>query len=598
MDIVARRADALRRLSELQQKGALRPDCADMTRDELLRFVEFLLEQIDQQRRSREEDRKMLESLQTQVEEMTRAMDRNSESRNRLSEAVSRLVEQLEAKDRQIAELEKKLADLTARGSRDAKQKYGTKSLKRTSAHTDDPADRQRGEDDFDGTGGERAAGADPGAGAKPKATPKRGASYSMLRQGGYQKASADSEVFHPTDLGLLPAGCAPIPGLTRDVTFFEEVTTVRAHHMQQIFYRDELGDIHSGFFISDEDPEKDVCARVVKGTHCTTSLLASLLSKRAEFSMPVNRYSKYLAGLGCRINPTTLHNWKHKAADLLENIFPHLQAKALADGSVVNVDETYYLRVDEGRKKHYFWCVVNRKQKAVVFAYDDGSRSREAIKGLIGEADLKGLMSDGYNAYFFLDDPSCAVAHMCCMQHARAKLRHAEDAGESRATPMLDTIAWFYAQERLYKSLGLGPDEVKRRRGASEYQEKVDDLRSRLNNALYFDKDPKGELFEKAISYLNTYWDRLFMYRTDGEFPIDNNIAERVQRTITVDRDNSKCLHSDKGARDMWLLHSFRATCQLLKKSFQRYLQTVLDWITVDGRTDYHNMTPDLVEC
>ena len=39
-------------------------------------------------------------------------------------------------------------------------------------------------------------------------------------------------------------------------------------------------------------------------------------------------------------------------------------------------------------------------------------------------------------------------------------------------------------------------------------------------------DKPGYGYYMEKALEYLDRFWDGLFRYRIDGEYPIDNNAA------------------------------------------------------------------------
>lgn len=48
---------------------------------------------------------------------------------------------------------------------------------------------------------------------------------------------------------------------------------------------------------------------------------------------------------------------------------------------------------------------LVNKAQKTAVFFYENGSRGREALTDFLGDAELKSIMSDGYNAYVFIGD-------------------------------------------------------------------------------------------------------------------------------------------------------------------------------------------------
>lgn len=62
---------------------------------------------------------------------------------------------------------------------------------------------------------------------------------------------------------------------------------------------------------------------------------------------------------------------------------------------------DAYY----DSYKKCYIWVLVNKAEKISIFFYEDGSRGRDVLTYFMGEAELKSLMSDGYNAYAFIGD-------------------------------------------------------------------------------------------------------------------------------------------------------------------------------------------------
>lgn len=43
-----------------------------------------------------------------------------------------------------------------------------------------------------------------------------------------------------------------------------------------------------------------------------------------------------------------------------------------------------------------------------------------------------------------------------------------------------------------------------------------------------------------KALIYLDTFWEQLFVYLKDGSYTIDNSIAERFIRPLSGERKNS----------------------------------------------------------
>lgn len=110
----------------------------------------------------------------------------------------------------------------------------------------------------------------------------------------------------------------------------------------------------------------------------------------------------------------------------------------ALEKDSIVNCDETWFkVRKYDHYRKCYIWVLVNKAEQIVIFFYEDGSRGRDVLTNFIGEAELKSVMTDGYNAYVFIGDelsnvkksPNLKTAiHQVCMAHFMAKLNKASD--------------------------------------------------------------------------------------------------------------------------------------------------------------------------
>ena len=77
-----------------------------------------------------------------------------------------------------------------------------------------------------------------------------------------------------------------------------------------------------------------------------------------------------------------------------------------------------------------------------------------------------------------------------------------------------------------------------------------------------------------------------------DGELPLDNNLAERVIRKLTIQRNNSLHYGSDEGARMAATYHSVISTVKLHGGSAWEYIGTFFKNI-FNGCRDYVNMVP-----
>lgn len=138
----------------------------------------------------------------------------------------------------------------------------------------------------------------------------------------------------------------------------------------------------------------------------------------------------------------------------------------ALEKDSIVNCDETWCkVRKYDHYKKCYIWVLVNKAERVVIFFYDNGSRGRDVLTDFIGDAELKSIMSDGYNAYTFIGNELKAAEtpnlsktdHQVCLAHARAKfVKASEQAGDKNADISIKYIDDLYNLERQYTKIIL----------------------------------------------------------------------------------------------------------------------------------------------
>lgn len=78
----------------------------------------------------------------------------------------------------------------------------------------------------------------------------------------------------------------------------------------------------------------------------------------------------------------------------------------------------------------------MKKTEKVAIFFYDNGSCGREVLTDFIGDAELKALISDGYNAYTFIGNELKSEnlkdrVHLVCMAHLRTKFQKALEQGK-----------------------------------------------------------------------------------------------------------------------------------------------------------------------
>lgn len=81
-----------------------------------------------------------------------------------------------------------------------------------------------------------------------------------------------------------------------------------------------------------------------------------------------------------------------------------------------------------------------------------------------------------------------------------------------------------------------------------------------------------------KALQYALGRWDALMRYLDDGQLSIDNNLAERLLRGITVTRKNFLFLGGDTGGERAAVIYTIAETAKLNGHNPEAYIATVLD--------------------
>lgn len=99
-----------------------------------------------------------------------------------------------------------------------------------------------------------------------------------------------------------------------------------------------------------------------------------------------------------------------------------------------------------------------------------------------------------------------------------------------------------------------------------------------------------QDDLIMSALNYLKNAWTSVMAYRNEGRYCIDNSIAERSIRPMTIERKNKMAFGSHKEAETLMVYHIFIATCKMNVMSFHQFLKNYLTTFT-EGRTGLENL-------
>lgn len=515
----------------------------------------------------------------------------------------------------QLAELQRSIAEMQTelneeRGKRkraeakarklDQQLRYAQKNKfgdKRQNARKDkdreDEADREDEKDKFDGTDGTMSAKSvqenpkeeNPVEEKKERDTSDRPEKYDTMTVEG-------APVFHPTDDSKVPGRIIE----RKSVKVFSFKMRLVEEQYDMVHYVEPGKKPKWGYFPAEGHPE---VVRKFEGTKATPEFLQALAYEVYVKNVTFGLLHQWLTDMGMSISKNTLHNWLKKGKKYLDKLIVVLKSIALEKDSIVHCDETWCkVRKYDHYKKCYIWVLVNKAAKIAIFFYEDGSRGRDVLTHFLGDAELKSLMTDGYNAYVFIGDELKSAQfkdtdHQICMAHAMAKFaKAANPGGDKAALPFHDDLSLFYKLEDKYDKEGISPEERGRRRQSFETKEILIRLSSRLNMELAKDASERSPYLTEALNYLKKFWNGIFAYQNNGNYPIDNNIAERTLRKLTTQRNNSLHYGSDEGVELAVAYHSVISTVKLHGMSCWTYLGEFFKKI-FNGCRDFFSLTP-----
>ena len=560
-----------------------------MADDQKDRFIQYLAEQHQEDELTIKAMKLVLEDFMAEMKELKAQMSsmqsRHADLENQLSEE-RKLRKSAERKARSLQE---KLDFANQDRFGDRRQRINSKAQQKSS-------DRQKEKDDYDGTDDTlRTDSVDKTESRNEPALPPKERDLSN-RPDGYKTMGVSGEAIeHPSDLTKVPGRIIE----RRMVRVFSFRTVLTEECFEMVHYAEPGKKPKWGYFPSEGHPE---VVTKFEGTKATPEFLQAIAYEVYVKNVTFGLLHQWLTDMGMTISKNTLRNWLKKGKKYLDELVCVLKSIALEKDSIVNCDETWCkVRKYDHYKKCYIWVLVNKAQKTAIFFYENGSRGREVLTDFLGDAELKSIMSDGYNAYVFIGNELKSAqfkdtVHQVCMSHAKNKFVKASNQGsEPTAERFSEILKEFFMKERKCDEAGLTPKERLRERQSLETKELLIELRSLLDSELSRDSEFRSQYYTEALNYLNRFWKEIFAYLDDGELPIDNNLAERTIRKLTTGRNNSLHYGSDAGAEMAATYHSVIGTVKLHGSSVWNFIGTFFKNI-FNGCRDYVNMVPDKI--
>ena len=304
--------------------------------------------------------------------------------------------------------------------------------------------------------------------------------------------------------------------------------------------------------------------------------LLACIAVQKYADALPLYRQSEMFKRIGIELDRTNMANWMVKCGTLVQPLV-NLLIDHLHQQACIHMDETTLQVLEEPGKsaqsRSYMWVMTHTgAQAACVFHYADNRGQRVPLELL--SADNTAIMVDGYEWYQKACD-DYNITRLGCWAHARRKFREAQDQQKKGKAGKADqALTYIQKLYTLEKALRDKPPDERYRARQSQAKPILEKLKTWADNSLQT-VAPKTKI-GVALVYLHNQWDRLAAYVEDGNYPIDNNAAERAIRPFAIGRKNWMFSKSQAGAKASANLYSLLETAKLNELNIYDYLQHV----------------------
>ena len=319
-----------------------------------------------------------------------------------------------------------------------------------------------------------------------------------------------------------------------------------------------------------------DLPDRPVDKGRAGTGLFSHVIVSKYGDHLPLHRQEEIYKRHGLDLRRSTLCDWVAQSADLLKPIALAMKREILQSPKLHTDDTSVPVRNGPRKqiRKGYLWVYVDMLNN-VFFDYTR-HRAAEGPQGIM--SGYTGyIQADGYAGYDALYGPGKA-SEVACWAHTRRKFYDNKASQREVAHEALVLIGELYKIERQAKTQHLDADALYELRQCQSKPvlAKIDERRQVWAKSVL----PQNPI-SKALVYLNNQWDALNRYTEDPILSIDNNLAERTIRRVTLGRKNWLFAGSDAGGDRAAIHYSLVASCKLCKIDPFHYIKDVLDRIS-----------------
>lgn len=317
--------------------------------------------------------------------------------------------------------------------------------------------------------------------------------------------------------------------------------------------------------------------------------LLVHALVDHYRDGVPWERMARNAREQGVTLPANRLAASVWRAIDLLDPVVRHITHKTLTS-QCVSFDATGLPILDDthplGIRAGTMWGLIGDGRWATFIPAPSGHG--EHLKKRLAGYQLALAMCDASSTNNVVEGP--CTKRGGCNTHARRGAVEALRGGDERAVEGIEIYAKLFAVDAESKRLGESLAQRHERR-QRESRPIVEELRAWVDARLD-DVEPKSVL-GKAVRYIRNQWIRLTLFLSEPALELTNNAAERLLRTLVIDRKTWLFVGSDQSAQRTADALTILMTCQHFKIDPRRYIRDTLQRI-LNGIKDLAALLPE----
>jgi transposase len=320
-------------------------------------------------------------------------------------------------------------------------------------------------------------------------------------------------------------------------------------------------------------------------------SLLAEIITQKFAYHLPLYRVAELMSHNGVRISRKLLSQWVIRCGEAVRPLYDEMVKYVLASENIFIDESPVKLQEAIKCKLGYMWVIVGGQGPDPAYRIYDFRENRCHDNVLDILEDYRGgLHSDKFAAYQKLAERKI-ITWFPCFSHIRRKFFEAESGDPAfrkwvlmkiRHLFMLERVAWARsAEERL---------KIRQEKEIPILDELIHKIKSRLINGKIL---PKSK-FREALGYFCGLIPYLKNYTKHPDARLDNNVAERAIRPLTIGRKNWLFFGSPDGGESAAILLSLVQTCRGLNINPREYLEDIFRRLPSHNAQKLHELLPD----